>query len=399
MDLYDLEPHEFYIEKRTILEDGNLLYDLIPVTESRICPLCGGSGKKHGKYRPRQVRDLPQSLAQVGIQIHSNRYICKDCGNSWVNEYSSIDSNAHITNRLREYIRNESLKEPFKVIADELAIADTTVKRVFDEYIAELDSERVISAPRVLGIDENHLMKNYRAVFVDVEERVLIDILPKRSKPVIKKFIKSLPNYDQIEVVTMDMWRPYRDAVAEVIPNAIVVIDKFHVIKEVTNTLERMRREINKTIDKDERKYLRTSKFLLLSDREHLNKEQEARRDSLFEHFPVFKRPYHIKEMIRDIYKHDKKADAELWYENIKGLVSDYAGADEFFSVFDTIDNWYDEIFNYFDHKYTNAITESINRQINEIGEKGRGYSFDVLRAKAIYKPKIKKPTRYVFPK
>lgn len=396
--IYDLQPEEFYIEGKTELEGENILYDLVPITENRTCPLCGCDGKKHGIYGPREVRDLPISLAQVGLRIKAHRYQCKECGNTWVNEYESIDTNAKITNRMREHIRNKSLSVPFKQIADELSISETTVKRIFTDYIAELDKQRELVAPEVLGIDENHLMNVYRAVFVDIKNRKLIDILPKRSKQDVKKFLKELQGKENIKVVTMDMWKPYRDAVKEVLPNAVVVVDKFHVIKESTLTLERIRKDISKSIDASEKKYLRHSKYLLLSSRENLTKAQEQRRDELLARFPEFERPYRMKEMIRDIYTKETKEEALEWYENIKTLLFEYDELYEFVQVFSTIDNWKEEIFNYFDHQYTNAVTENINKQINEIGEAGRGYTFEVLRAKAIFKNFAKKPNKFEFP-
>ena len=65
---------------------------------------------------------------------------------------------------------------------------------------------------------------------------------------------------------------------------------------------------------------------------------------------------------------------------------------------------WNIEIFNYFDYKYTNGVMESLNNLIKEIEKRGKGYSFDVLRAKALFstratqKPKYKrKPSCDIF--
>lgn len=397
--VYDLEPKEFYIKSEIELEGGNKLYELIPINENRICPLCGGIGKKHGQYKPREVRDLPVSLTQIGLRIYSNRFKCKECDNTWVNEYQSIDSDAKITNRMREYIRNKSLYVPFRRIAEELSISETTVKRIFQTYVEELESKRVLYAPEILGIDENHLMNNYRAVFVDVKERILLDIIPKRSKVEVKKFIQSLPEYKTIKVVTMDMWKPYRDAVYETIPDVVIVVDKFHVIKEVIATLENIRRRLNRLIDKEQRKYLRNSKYLMLSNKENLNQAQLQKLEELFKMFPQFERPYHLKEMLRGIYSQNTREAAIQWYEDIKDVVSEYTDLDDFLNVFDTIDHWYNEIFNYFDYQYTNAATENINKMINDIGDSGRGYSFEVLRAKAIFRKETKKPNKFEFPK
>ena len=402
MDKYDLEPKEFYIIKKIELENGNLLYDLAPIKENNACPLCGGRGTKHGKpKKPRKVRDISQSFISVGLRIYPNRYMCKDCGHTFLPEFVSVDSNARMTNRMKDYIKNKSLTTPFKTLADECGLSDTTVKHCFEARIEELRHCHELYAPEVLGIDENHLNDDYlMGVFVDVQKRKLLELLPKRDKNTVKKFIKSLPDYDKnIKVVTIDMWKGYKFAVYETIPNAIVVIDKFHVVKEINSVLNKFRKDFSKNIaDPDKKKKLYYSRYLMLKAKERLSKEQEQRRDKLFKEFPELERPYRIKEMLRGLYKQETREDAESWYETIKALVSEYEGADDFFTVFHTIDYWHTEIFNYFDHKYTNAITEGINKQINEIGDQGRGYTFKVLREKAIYRQYSKHPAKFVFP-
>jgi hypothetical protein len=59
------------------------------------------------------------------------------------------------------------------------------------------------------------------------------------------------------------------------------------------------------------------------------------------------------------------------------------------------VDNWYEPIFNYFDHSITNAYTESLNNLIRATNRNGRGYSFEALRAKILFNEgyhKVKKP-------
>ena len=402
MQTYDMQPEEFYIEDKQTDDNGNTTYTLIPIQGEQACRSCGSINIiKHGVYN-RKVRDLPSFKSNVGLIIKGNRYLCKDCGNSWVNVYESIDVNSKTTIRLRNYIRDRSLSVPFTNIQDELSISDTTVRNIFDDYIAELEEQHERYAPSVLGIDENHLMNQYRAVFVDVEKRTLIDMLPNRAKKDVKAYISGLPDYDTaIQVVTMDMWKPYKEAVDEVIPDAVVVLDHFHLIKEVNNVLEDIRVSLNKTIDSKDRRYLRNGRFLLLSSKEKLTKEKTTRLREIFERFPQFARPYHMKEMIRKIYEQPTREEAESWYKNIKVIMSEYEATDSslsgFESVFSMIDNWYDEIFNYFDYKYTNAITENINKAINDIADKGRGYSFKVLRAKAIFRQYSSKPVKFEY--
>ena len=130
MHIYEMQPEEFNIEDKKIDKVGNVTYILRPIEPEKACRSCGSVNiRKHGTYN-RKVRDLPSFKANVGLIIKGNRYLCKDCGNTWVNVYESIDSDAKVTNRMRDYIRDKSLVLPFQNIADELSISDTTVKNI-----------------------------------------------------------------------------------------------------------------------------------------------------------------------------------------------------------------------------------------------------------------------------
>ena len=86
------------------------------------------------------------------------------------------------------------------------------------------------------------MLKNYRFVVTDVENKSVIDILRKRNKDVVISYLSSLKDVDKVELVAMDMWRPYKDAVNMVIPHAKIVIDKFHVVKLANEALEKIRK-------------------------------------------------------------------------------------------------------------------------------------------------------------
>ena len=68
-----------------------------------------------------------------------------------------------------------------------------------------MDKSRVIKTPRVLGIDENHIGGTYRAIFVDIENKMLLEILPDRKKSHVVDYITSLPNYRSIKSVEKEL--------------------------------------------------------------------------------------------------------------------------------------------------------------------------------------------------
>jgi len=106
-----------------------------------------------------------------------------------------------------------------------------------------------------LGIDEITQLKggkNYAAVLVDLETRKPIVLLEKRNKEVIAEYLSSLGSeiLNQIEEVSIDLWIPYKSVIQEMMPNAQVVADRFHVMKQINEELDEQRKKENRAADK-----------------------------------------------------------------------------------------------------------------------------------------------------
>ena len=82
-----------------------------------------------------------------------------------------------------------------------------------------------------------------RGVFTDTENNKLLEITEDNLKRTVKKTIQSMENYEDIEVVTIDMWSGYRYACKELIPNATIVVDKFHVVQYANIALDKVRKD------------------------------------------------------------------------------------------------------------------------------------------------------------
>lgn len=122
---------------------------------------------------------------------------------------------------------------------------------------------------------------------------------------------------------------------------------------------------------------------------------QQIRLHDLLYSFPAFEKPHTIKENFRNIYLFSKtRSEAEQAYAEWKTTITDYP---EYLAFAEMVDNWHTEIFNYFDNRYTNAITESLNRVSKEISAIGRGYNFKVLRAKILYRNSAVKQAKYSY--
>lgn len=374
--------------------DTEVVFQVEPKELPDCCIICGSYNiVKYGNYK-RLVKDLNYFDKKSSFVINGKRFRCRNCHMTFVGDYLSVEPNSKITVRLQKKIQEEALKKTFTSIAEDYSISVQTVKNAFLQYVEEQERKRILFAPRVLGIDEVHLHNQMCAVLVDVENHRIIEMLPKRTKECISEYFSKLPNYENVKVVTMDMWMPYRNAIEERFW-AKIVIDKFHIIKELNECLNEVRKRCISAQDKLPRAInKRTIKSLLCGNIEDLTEQRISYLQTLFEIYPELEIAYSLKEAFRTIYQCAERQSAEAQYEEWVVDVKS-SGIKEYDRFIKTVDTWYEEIFNYFDHRYTNGVTEGLNSVIKSIERLGRGYSFDVLRAKILFANKAYKPAKY----
>lgn len=352
-----------------------------------------GKDFKPHQVKERIVSDISMHGKAVKLLIRHRRYRCPECDATFYEMLDSVDRGGKVTKRLVEHIMRMALKKPFTHIADEYGISHTTVRRYFEEYVASEESNRILVAPRVLGIDEAHLNKTMRGVFTDNENNMILEITADNLKRTVKQTIQRMEGWENIEVATIDMWSGYKYAVNELVPNAFVVIDKFHVVKYANQALDQIRIAIKKGLSKQEQHMLTRDRYVLLKNKENLKPQDIQKRDAWFRHFPMLAKAYWLKEDMRDIYNlsKDRYEAFQRFYAWESSIPTDFK---QFKDIQKTFNNFKQEIFNYFLHPFTNAYTESVNNIIKSVEKAGKGYSYDVLRAKVLYgtRATVKKP-------
>lgn len=359
------------------------------------CPKCGSVPNfyKHGK-REQLFFDLPMHAKRVGLIIKRQRYRCRECEETFFEDLPDVDASRSVTNRLIEWIQQASLEKTFTSVAYDIGVDEKTVRNIFNDYVIELEAETEFRTPKWLGLDEVHLLKNYRFVVTDVKNKSVIDILRKRNKSVVIDYLSKLQDIDKVELVAMDMWRPYRDAVNMVIPHAKIVIDKFHVVQLANEALEKIRKTNRENVSARERRQLMRDRYVLLKRRKDLNDfDDQIKLQVWTDMFPLLGQAYELKEQFFDIYEAKSIDEAYKLYQDWLASVPDELMT-YFSDLIKAISNWEEEIFNYFTSPITNAYTESLNRLIKTMNHVGRGYSFEALRAKILFTQGYRKVKR-----
>ena len=275
---------------------------------------------------------------------------------------------------------------PFTDLEREFQISDTTIRKLFLKHLYAIPKPSEMETPKVLGIDEICLMKDeyHRkqpwAIIANGDENTVMEILRNRSKTSIMEFLQSLKDPSKVEVVTMDMWTGYRTAVNEVLPKALVVVDKFHVVKMANEQKDSARKYFYKSASHG----LKKSKSLFLMRENTLTEKAIAYRDAWFEQYPKLKTAYELKESFYRIYDCSIRLEAKRAFREWQRQIRKDTDFNGWRLMAATVKRHRKTIFNYFDVPYTNAFVEGLNSVIRSISDEGRGYDFEILRGKVL---------------
>ncbi|MDW0920018.1 ISL3 family transposase [Mannheimia haemolytica] len=205
------------------------------------CPHCNHPEIVGFGRRDEVIMDTPVHGRRTGIMLNRRRYRCQSCRKTFLEPVPHKDEKRQMTNRLIQYIERESLRRTFSSVAEDVGVDEKTVRNIFNDYCERLEKTLNFEMPQWLGIDEIHIIKP-RCVITNIQQQTIVDMLDNRNKTTVTRYLSKRTDRDLVRYVAMDMWRPYRQAVETMIPDATVIIDKFHVVRMANESLERARK-------------------------------------------------------------------------------------------------------------------------------------------------------------
>ncbi len=341
---------------------------------------------KHGTKKQTYV-DAPVHGRQTFIEVNRARFHCRDCGGTFMQDLPDMDDARRMTVRCRDYIAAQALLKPNTHVAEDVGIDEKVVRQIGKENAAVLMQQHAeqMQAPRILGMDELMLADELRDIIVDIETSWPIELLPSREQGVVHRFLCTLRGREKVEVVTMDMWKPHLAAVQHAMPQAVVIVDKWHVMRLANDAMDTARRRFQDLLKDRDRRELKRGKKMFLTRPFNLTPQEQLDLDGWLKNTPELRGAYECKEAFMSIWQHKTSAGAkaalDAWRASVPAHLKPLFGP-----VFTATKNWEREILNYFDHcRFTNAGTEARNRVIKMINRLGAGYSFDSIRTRALF--------------
>lgn len=354
-----------------------------PKPERRCCLLSDYVGFGRSKQA---FRDQPLRRKYVDIWIRRPRYRCKHCGAIVLAKVPGMESGHRMTKRLADDVFKASFKRTFADVGREVGLTDKSIANVFNGRIDAALASHAWETPRVLGIDEKKLMGDFRCVLGDVEQKCLVELLSNRRKRFLLDYVSTMRDRERVEIVCMDMWPTYRDLAIDHFPKAKIVTDKFHVVRMANDAMEVIRKEIRKTLPKERRVRLMHERFTLLKRRRSWKDKDLDRVEQWHNEFPELVQIYDVKEGFYEIFEQaaSQREAHKLYFAWHRTIPDKYRSL--FKPITTAMGNWGDSAFTCCEpgFQFTNAYVETLNGLIGQLNQAGRGYSFDVLRGKAL---------------
>lgn len=347
--------------------------------EIAVCTHCGALCTTVHQEEHRCIRHLDVWGKKTFLHFIARRFQCQCCGHTFAEELSFVDSHRRHSIAFEKHIYQSCVRGTCKAVAVREALSHATTRSIFNRW-AVLNGERSRAGrTRVLGIDEISLKKRhkqYALVISDIGRKCILAILADRDMKTLEDWIDNLNQEDRksIRFVSIDMWAPYDQAARNKLPHAEVVVDRFHVMKQLNSRLTQLRTAYQKGLSAEARSVVKGSRWLLVRNRCELSPSEEARLSNILELCPELRTLYLLKEEFRCIFekvRHRQKAERFLSAWILKANLT----GDKYLAKFvTTLRNWWEEILNYFIERITNGFVEGLNGALRAIVRTAFGY-------------------------
>lgn len=387
---------ELKLTKQISHQKNKISFHFIKTSKMEVCPKC--ATRSITKYDKREVtvKDTPLRGKSVTLKITKRRFYCKACKKPFTEPVEGIFKGHKTTNRFKKHIfwcaTNFS---DLKRVQEKCQCSSWMV---YNSYYKNADLEvRKIQNPwgKTIGIDEHSFIRNPRhgnkefaSIFVDYNASRIREVVFGRygSDYWRDPNLLRIPGRENVKNVICDFAPSMRSFAKSFFPNAIVIADKFHLVRLANQAMNIKRMEIMKQpgnlLHKSRRSPLRK---MLLMNGQKLKFYQDRTLMHVFDRYPELAAFYRVKEMIHEMYRIRGYKRARKYLIRITDFIASLK-MDGLNSLRKTLMGWREEILNYFKRRVTNGKTEGFNRKAKLIQRSAYGFKkFDNYRLKLIY--------------
>ena len=371
----------------------------------KFCPKCGSINEgtqdiiKWDWKRNCKIKIPKISNYNSILLLDKQRFYCKHCHKTFTASTNIVNFHKQISNNTKTNIILDLMnKGSEKDIAKRNNVSINSTNRILDEISKDKLVKNNGILPEIIGIDEfcatKDTISKMAFIIIDQNKKNIFDINNSRMSLDIERYFKnySKKQRDKVKFITLDLYKPYYKLMHSLFRNAILVPDRFHIIIQVRNALDKTR---IKLCIKSNHNYKKLKKYwkLILKDKRKLDKNNKK-------YNKCFKKEMSELDIVTYLINtNDELYETYNLYQSILYSI-DTRNKDIFFSIINgknnkvskymkkalkTFKNMEKYILNAFDYEYSNGIVEGTNNLIKQIKHTACGYrKFKHLKARVM---------------
>ena len=344
------------------------------------------------------------------LLLDKQRFFCKHCNHTFTASTDIVDFHKQISNDTRKSVILDLMtKDSEKNISFKNGISTNSTNRILHDISKDKLIKNNGKLPTSFGIDEFKATKDTISkmafIIVDQNKKNIFDINNSRLSNDIYKYFSRYQRSERnnVKFITLDLYKPYYKLMHKLFPKAILIPDKFHIIIQIRNALDKTRISL---CNKSNHNYNKLKKYwkLILKNEDELdrvNKKYSKCFNKVVSQYDIVQYLintdttlnyiYNLYQgIIKSIAKRDKEKFLNIIHNVDNNRINKYAK-----KAIKTFLNFESYIVNAFDYELSNGIVEGTNNIIKQLKHNACGYrKFAHLKArimliKGIYNPLI----------
>lgn len=375
---------------------------------SPLCGACGQPGSVHALQPQRRYMMIPIWGIAVCFLYSLRRVRCQHCSGVHVERVPwSIGGKSPLTTACAHYLASWARHLSWKETARRSRCSwDNVAKSV--EWLVDWGlKHRDLSGIESIGVDEIHYTKKKKdangekqSTFltlvyqIDAGRKRLLWTGKGRSKEAFSAFFDSIGSArcEKIRFVCSDMWQAYVSIIAQRLPNAINVLDRFHIVKHLNEAVDKTRRsEVHALKKSGKPAYLKKKRWLFNKRKSNLsNHERRSLRDVLAINLTTVK-AYLFKEDFDHLWNYSSPTWAAKFLASWNKDVMRHRSLPHLKTFVKMIRRHEKLILNYFHVKsitgkaISSGVVEGLNNKVKVCIRKSYGFRSDKYREIALF--------------
>lgn len=303
---------------RTDVRDGTIQIVIEQPRDRLRCPHCGTADVIAKGHTCRSFRTVGVGSKPVRVVLPVPRVLCQKCGIVRQVRLAFAEERVSYTRAFERYALELSRSMTIRDVARHLKISWDVVKEIQKRHLQRHYARPKLGHLRQIAIDEIHVGRGHRFVTVvlDLDTGAVVFLGKGRGSDALEPFWKRLRRAKaKIEAVAIDMSPAYTLAVTTHLPDAVLVYDRFHVMKLYNEKLSDLRRDLyREATQKLHKDVLKGTRWLLLKNAENLDrtKKEHTRLREALKLNESLATAYYLKESLQQLWDQPDKRLASL---------------------------------------------------------------------------------------